>query len=130
MRIVIWIDSSFAVEWLLGAERAGKVPLGEEPLGILPMQYLETFAYFLKKNFDPLTVTNQLEALEMVHPEKIHLQSASALYLQARKRKSKASLADALLAAVAHDRKEKVASFDGDFDSLGLVEKGGLWLPK
>ena len=124
---MIWIDSSFAVEWLLGTERASKVSLGKELSALLPMQYAETLAYFLKKGGDPLEVVGELEGIELKNPDKIYLQQAVPLYLAARDRHSKASLADAVLASVAIGRGEKVASFDGDFEYLGMKNRGGLW---
>ncbi len=125
---MIWVDSSFAVEWLAGTERAEKVQYESEPLGILPSQYAETFVLFLKKGFEPENVAQQLESLEIKHPENIHLQLAAKLYLEARKSpKSKASLADAILAAVAYHRHEKILAFDGDFKDLGFKEKNGVW---
>ncbi len=124
---MIWIDSSFAIEWLLGTPRAEKVKLGNDALGILPAQYAETFTFFLKKDYDPLLISQQLEALELKYPEKIELKRASFLYLEARQHKSKASLADAILAAVAQERKEKIASFDDDFSDLGLKQYQNFW---
>ena len=126
---MIWIDSSFAIEWLLGTERAKKADFKKESPAILPMQYMETFVFFLKMKLDPIRIANELEALELIQPVKPHLQEASFLYREARLRKSKASMADAILAAVAYERKEKVASFDRDFDSLGLKAKGLFWYP-
>ena len=127
---MIWIDSSFAIEWLLGTKKAASVPLSHEPLSILPLQYIETLTYFFRREVDPLRITNEMEGLELKHPEKLHLPQASLLYLEARKRNSKASLADALLATVAQERGEKIASFDHDFAALGFKLKGGFWLPQ
>ena len=125
---MIWIDSSFAVEWLLGTDRAKKVILPQEPLVILPMQYAETTVFFLRTDTDPASVMKALEALEIKQAEKSHLQEAARLYLKARKLKSKASLADAILAAVAGERHEEIASFDQDFSALGFKEKNGIWM--
>lgn len=85
--------------------------------------------FFLRRNYDPLTLSRSLMPLELMNPERGHLQQAASLYQEARRQKSKASLADALLAAVCHERKEKLVSFDGDFAYLGLKETNGLWLP-
>ena len=124
---MIWIDSSFAVEWLMGSARSKALDVSRDTLGILPMQYAETFAFFLKREVNPLQIARQLESLTLISPDKIHLQQASLLYLEARRQKSKASLADAVLAAVAHERREKILSFDQDFAFLGLSEKQGFW---
>ncbi len=124
---MIWIDSSFAIEWLLGTERASKVMLTPEPLGILAAQYAEILSYFLRRTEDVTLIIEQLEALSLATPEKRELQFAARIYHQARQRNSKASLADAILAAVATMKGEQVLSFDQDFASLGLVEKNGVW---
>ena len=124
---MIWIDSSFAVEWLRGTKRAEKVSLPEGPLAILPMQYAETTVFFLRAGSDPVAIIKALEALEIKNAEQFHLQEGVRLYWQARGLKSKASLADAILAAVACERHEAIASFDQDFSALGLKEKNGIW---
>ena len=126
---MIWIDSSFAIEWLAGMSTARKVRLPQGPLGILSMQYLEVFIFFLRQGQDPLAISRELERLELRNPERVHLQYAGPLYLDARKKKSKASLADALLAAVSHIEEEGVLSFDRDFATLGLKARGALWFP-
>lgn len=127
---MIWIDSSFAVEWLLGTERPKGVDFQGEELAVLPMQYTETFVYFMKQGVDPLVISQQLVALELRNPEKVDLQKAAFLYLEAREKKSKASLADALLAAVAQRHQEKIVAFDDDFADLGMIKKGHYWIPK
>ena len=124
---MIWIDSSFAVEWLQGLERAKGAELGDELLAILPSQYLEVYSFFLKMGRSPVAIAHELEPLELKNPEKVHLQHAASLYLEARRKKSKASLADALLAAVARVNAEKIAAFDGDFAFLGLKKQGVFW---
>ena len=130
MRIVIWADSSFAVEWLSGTDRAKRIDLPKGTLSILPMQYCEIFSFFLKKSLDPVTVANELEALDLQPADKIHLQQASMMYVVARRNpKCKASLADAILAATAKERREKIVAFDDDFADLGLKEKSGIWEP-
>lgn len=126
---MIWIDSSFAVEWLAGIDSARQIHLPDGPLGILPMQYLEVFVFFLRQGQDPLAISRELERLELRNPERVHLQHAGSLYLEARKKKSKTSLADALLAAVSHIEGEGILSFDRDFATLGLKAKGALWFP-
>lgn len=124
---MIWIDSSFAVEWLSGTARAEKVKLTGDPLGILPMQYTEILVFYLRQGIDVIPITNELEHLELIHPQKEDLGHAGMLYVRARKNHSKASLADALLAAVAHKRNEKILAFDHDFADLGMKQKGGFW---
>lgn len=124
---VIWIDSSFAIEWLLGTRRAKRVNLGDEVRSTLPAQYAEIFIFFLRHGYDPVHIVNELEGLDLWQPQKTHLQRAGFLYLEARKRKGKASLADAILAAVAYVRQEKIASFDQDFSRLGFSHRNGLW---
>lgn len=126
---MIWIDSSFAIEWLLGTDRAKRVRIEDKPLGVLGAQYAETLIFFLRRGIDPLQTVNELEALELYSPRKIHFQQGSLLYFEARRNKSKASLSDALLAAVASEKGEPIASFDADFSFLGFKEKSGLWTP-
>lgn len=126
---MIWIDSSFAVEWLLDTPRARRIRLGGESTAILPMQYLETLVFFLKQGLDAAEIMAELDALEIFNPQKADLTVAGRLYLKARERRSKASMADALLAGAALVRKEKIATFDRDFASLGFKERDGLWEP-
>lgn len=125
---MIWIDSSFAVEWLLGTDKAKRIKLPQEAMGILPQQYAETFVFFLRRGLDPTAIANELESLELMAPEKTHLQLGAQLYAKARlSHKSKASLADAVLAAVVLVNGEKLLAFDRDFSQLGLHEKNALW---
>jgi predicted nucleic acid-binding protein len=82
---VIWIDSSFAVEWLGGTRRAAEINVDvESGVQILPMQY------------------------------------AAMIYVAAREQRSKASLADAVLAATVRHRGGVLYTFDEDFRSLGM----------
>jgi hypothetical protein len=39
---MIWIDTSFAVEWLLGMPRAKGLMDAQQPFGLLPMQSLSS----------------------------------------------------------------------------------------
>lgn len=125
---MIWIDSSFAVEWLLGTDRAREIEVSvKNGLAILPAQYAEILAYFMRKTSNSMVVIDQLEALDLEHPDKSELQLAAQLYDSARRRKSKASLADAILAAVAESRGGEIFSFDDDFRYLGFTVGGGVW---
>ena len=127
---MIWIDSSFAIPWLLGDPMIRRVSLGEEARGILPAQYGEILVYFGKRLEDLTVVVAQLESLSLGQLEKGEIEMAAQLFVRARRKKSKASLADAMLAAVAHQRHETVLSFDHDFISLGLTQsQPGLWSP-
>lgn len=126
---MIWIDSSFAIEWLLGIPRAKEVVhLQGQSLGFLPMQYMEVVAFFLKKGHEPQVIINQLEPCQLFNPDIKVLRMGAKLYCQARLQKSKASLADALLAALCHQTKEKLLGFDNDFATLGLRQKEGYWI--
>jgi predicted nucleic acid-binding protein len=127
MMIMIWIDSSFAIEWLIASSRAKNVAIGKQKLGILPQQYTEILCYFSRKVADITPVVRQLEALSLEHPKRSELILAARLYQSARSKKSKASLADAILAGTATLRKDSIASFDQDFISLGFKNEGGLW---
>ena len=127
---MIWIDSSFAIEWLLGTKRAAAVTLPRESLMMLPMQYLESFTYFLKHGADPIQVHNQLAGFNRTEATTAELEQAAFLYLAAREHSSKASFADALLAAVAGSHHGLIASFDHDLKSLGCEFKNGLWKPR
>ena len=77
-----------------------------------------------------MSIVNSLEVLNLQTADKIHLQLAASLYLKARAvPKSKVSLADSILAAVAAERKEKILAFDSDFSYLGFEqEKDGCWI--
>lgn len=131
---MIWIDSSFAIPWLLGDPMTRRVSLGEEARGVLPAQYGEVLVYFGKRLEDLTVVVAQLESLSLGQLEKGEIEMAAQLFvkarLEARQKKSKASLADAMLAAVSRQRHETVLSFDHDFISLGLTQsQPGLWSP-
>lgn len=126
---MIFLDSSFTIEWLLGTPRAAKVKLPAESMAILPMQYAEILVFFLRQGEDLTAVTQELGALEIQYPHQGDLIVAADLYHQARQKKSKASLADALLAATALQRDEKLFSFDQDFAYLGFRGQHGCWRP-
>lgn len=125
---MIWIDASFGVEWLLGTPRAAQVVLPREPLAILPAQFAEILAYFARRMGDLAPVMAQLEALNLEVATRRELMFAARLYHEARARRSKASLADAMLAAVARERKESLLAFDADFAELGLKGRRGVWM--
>lgn len=123
---MIWIDSSFAVEYLLGTARAGQVTLGGEHLVTLPAQFAEIAAFFLRR--DPEFEIAQLEPIDLTAPDETDSFAAARLYLAARSSKSKASLADALLAATARNRGGDILAFDEDFRHLGFTRvEPGLW---
>lgn len=127
---MIWIDSSFAIEWLIGTKRAQNVSLPKRKRAILPQQYTEILAFFGKKMKDLTPVIEELEGLALQNASKHDLQFAAQLYLEARQKKSKASLADAVLAAVATLNKKPVCTFDRDFQHLGFQESNsqkGVW---
>lgn len=124
---MIWIDASFAIEWLLGTAKAAEMNLPRTEKGILPAQYSEILVYFGRRIGDLSPVVEELEALKLEHPNKEELQEAAQIYLQAKKQKSKASLVDAILAAVAIKRNESLLSFDSDFADLGLKNSQGVW---
>ena len=116
---MIWIDSSFAIEWLLGSERASKVQLPKVELAILEAQYAEIVVIFSKHITDLAPTVAQLESLSLKHATKAELVVAAREYLHVRAKKSKASLADVILATVAKLRDDSVATFDKNFDLLG-----------
>lgn len=125
---MIWIDSSFAVAWLLGESKASEINFSRQPLGILPSQYAETLCFFGRQKSDLTVVINEMEITHLVSPLKNDLLLASELYLKARyTHKSKASLADAILAAVAIHHEEMILSFDQDFKFLGFENRQGIW---
>lgn len=123
MKTMIWVDSSFVIEWLLGTESAATADLSGRALSILPQQYVEVLCYFLKSTADLSPVVEQLEYLTLSAPEKQDLVQASHLYLAARRKKSKASLGDAILAAAAIRSGGTLLSFDLDFRHLGFIEE-------
>lgn len=116
---MIWIDSSFAIEWLLGSERASAVKLPAAGFATLATQYAEILVFFSKRLKDLTPLAAQLEAVSLKHADRAELSAAAQKYLLARAAGSKASLADAMLAAVAESRDEPVATFDADFAALG-----------
>lgn len=124
---MIWIDASFAVEWLRGTARAAEsgFRLSARPQ-ILAMQYAEVCAYFLRerRKFSP----GVLEPLQLVTAGPEELLDGANLYGRARDAGSKASLADAVLAAVVRGRGGVLYTFDEDFRHLGLQREGvGRW---
>ena len=126
----IWIDASFAIEWLGGTQRAKRVSLGKSKLKILTAQYAEVLCYFERRTDTLEMIEEQLEPLLLTSPSKSTMCAAACLYNAARKKKNKASLADAILAAAAIEKNESIASFDEDFKALGLKKKTfGLWMP-
>ncbi len=125
---MILIDSSFAVEWLAGTARAAAVALPSVPLAILPLQYAEVCAVFLRHHTELTAIIRELDAIELLHPDRVHLQQGAALYHRTRKkmRTTKISLADAILAAVALDHGARIATFDRDFLTLGFKGPMGI----
>ena len=125
---MIWIDSSFAVEWLLGTPRAAEVGLRRSARAqILTMQYAEVCAYFIRqrRKFSPAV----LEPLDLTTADAQELLDGASLYARARAAGSKASLADAVLAAVVHSRGGVLYTFDEDFRDLALKrESPGRWV--
>jgi predicted nucleic acid-binding protein len=119
---MIWVDSSFVVEWLLGTERVQSVNIKSETLSILDNQYCEVVAFFRKRDVSEQRVVSQLERLILERPEREDLVYGASLYLKARNAGSKASLSDAILAAVvAKDKKHELLAYDYDFEALGLT---------
>lgn len=125
---MIWTDSSFAIEWLANSKKVQKIQINKQSLLILDIQYAETYRYLLKRGANPIEISRQLEVISLHYPTKSSLQLAAILYLQARKNKSKTSLADAILASMAKETKADILSFDQDFKLLGFKEiKAGHW---
>ena len=126
---MIWLDSSYVIARLLGEPRAAfEVPAG--PVFVLPAQLAECHVYFKKAEINTSIVTATLEALPIHHSSFAETTLASRLYIDARRAQSKASLADALLAAAVHAKNGRLLTFDDDFSSLGMKRDGELWLPK
>lgn len=127
---MIWIDSSFAIAWLLGEKRAQSAPINREQGTILSAQYAETLIYFSRRLLELQPVVAQLEVLNLEQPTKKELVYAAQLYTQARTGgHSKLSLADAILGAVAKTRKEAIFTFDADFKEIGFSEEElGVWM--
>jgi predicted nucleic acid-binding protein len=124
---MIWIDASFAIEWLGGTKRASEVGLAPRSrMSILPMQYTEVCAYFLRR--DPEFTREKLVSIELVEADANELMDGAMLYVRARAEGSKASLADAVLAATVRARGAKLYTFDEDFRFLGMQrEATGIW---
>ena len=125
---MMWIDASFAVGWLLGTERAKLVPVRGVSLAMLAAQYAETQVFFRRRDVDPLQIKSELERVALRAASRTELMTAADLYVEARQMKSKASLADAVLASVARSRNGRIATFDDDFRFLGFMPLSpGLW---
>lgn len=124
---MIWTDASFAIEWMGGTKRAAAV--GLEPalsLRILPLQYAEVGAYFFRRNSE--FSMDMLDGFELVHADANELLGAAFWYVCARAGGSKASLADAVLAATVRSRGGVLYAFDEDFRHLGLQQESmGRW---
>ena len=90
------------------------------------MQYAEVCAFFFRRS-RKFSVT-ALEAFDLVHEDTDELLTAALLYVHARARASKASLADAVLAATVRNRGGVLYAFDEDFRHLGLQREAlGRW---
>lgn len=123
---MIWVDASFAVEWLGGSKRAAEAGLKRARVSILPLQYAEVCVFFLRRH--PDFRREALEALELVEADADQLFDAALLYVLARRQTSKASLADAVLAATVRSRGDELYTFDEDFRYLGMKRVGaGRW---
>lgn len=124
---MIWIDASFAVEWLRGMPRAAETGFERsERMQILPLQYAEICAYFLRqrRKFS----LGVLAPMQLVTATPAELLDSADLYLRAHNAGSKASLADAILAATVRTRGGILYAFDEDFRHLGLQQKStGRW---
>ena len=130
MSTIIWIDASFAIEWLLATDRAKTVTLPSSDLYILSAQYAEILVYFHKRLDDLAPVTRELKMLELYQPDRSILESASIRYVDAKRTSKKISLSDAILAAAAQKTKAPIATFDHDFITLGFTQRGdGLMVP-
>lgn len=125
---MIWIDSSYAIDHLTGHARARDVDISHEPWVILPAQYAEILVWFGKRTADLGPVVEQLQGIALREAQRPVLLDAAGLYLGARQQGSKASLADALMAADCQRHKGKIASFDQDLGDLGMWRRGGLWV--
>lgn len=126
MSTTSWIDSSFAVEWLLGRDRARGYSLDPAQIATLPAQYAEICVFFLRR--DESFSIEALASLSIEAHTEAELLEAARLWLRARNAGNKASLADAILAAVVRTRGGVLFSFDRDFQHLGLFrERGAIW---
>jgi predicted nucleic acid-binding protein len=127
MKTMIWTDASFAIEWLGGTKRAADVnPKPGRRIAILPLQYAEVCAFFLRGNrkFSP----SLLDSMELVHADADELLQAAFYYGRARAAGSKASMADAVLAATVRSHGGVLYGFDEDFRFLGLQQESpGRW---
>lgn len=120
-----WIDSSFAIEWLLATPRAQGHVL-EGTLGTLPSQFAEICCFFLRR--DPTGSLDHIALLAIHCPAPRELIEAARLYLQARRGHGKVSLSDAILASVVRSRGGALLSFDSDFRLLGMRQiRDGFW---
>lgn len=124
---MIWIDASFAVEWLRGTPRAAELGFRRSARAqILSLQYAEVCVYFLRQRRKFSVAV--MEPLELVTADTEELLTGANLYVRARAAGSKASLADAVLAATVRSRGGVLYAFDEDFRYLGLQQTStGRW---
>ena len=93
---------------------------------ILPLQFAEVCAYFVRqrRKFS----LGLLKPLQLATASAEELLAGADLYLIARAAGSKASMADAVLAATVRSRGGVLYAFDEDFRHLGLQQEStGRW---
>jgi predicted nucleic acid-binding protein len=120
-------DASFLVAWLRGETLAP----GAQRLGFstLPAQYAETFVHFLKRGVAPEAISSALAPVALLLATELELALAAKRYVAARRVKGcKASLADAILAAVAETRGAELLATDADFRYLNFRKtRDAVW---
>jgi predicted nucleic acid-binding protein len=118
-------DASYLIAWFLGDTRIESANRSMA-FATLPHQYAETFLYFRKHGAAAKEIEASLASVKLVVPTVAELFLAGERYLAARKAKAcKASLADAMLAAVAEQRGEVLLALAEDFRHLNFKKHSG-----
>lgn len=128
---MIWMDSSFIIDWFIDDPKIGSYDLGKATLATTSFQYIEVLSFFLKKSETHFKeVVSELEAIKFVSPSGESLVEASRLYVSSKRKNPKISYADAVLATLAKNRHDTLLTFDNDFNDLGFQKIQGFWYPK
>jgi predicted nucleic acid-binding protein len=122
--------ASFLVAWLRGETSTPSEHLSR--FTTLPAQYAEVYVHFLKRKVSPEAIAAALVPVALLAATEAELALAAKRYVNARRSKDcKASLADAILGAVAETRNSELLSIDEDFRHLNFRKLNGtVWVSR
>jgi predicted nucleic acid-binding protein len=121
----ILVDASYCVAWLCGEPRALAAPAAAR-MATLPSQRAEVLMYFLRRGQSCAVTAEALLMIDLLHATEAEIDLAATRYVTARRQSGcKASLADALLAAVGEKRRFDVLTLDADFLHLHFRSADG-----